>query len=987
MKSRILDTLELLAKGQHVMSGDLMRELDISDSELSARADHLLRSILHNYSFFAVTTIDAFFQKIVRSFAREIGIQTGFKIELDQPKIISEVIDQMLSEMTNDAQLVRWLTSFAIYQINQGKSWDTRRDINNLSKELFNEFLVLNKDKVFGQLDHPGFVEEFVAHVHDKLNQLTEGMTGIGREIGRIYETYGLSADDFAYKSAGVGGYLDKIINGEFADPGKRVYEALEQGKWYSNNSERKEIIDQALAAGLADQLSKALDYYLANNREYQSLSQVVTYIYTFGLLSRIADELNNYREANDLLLISDFPIFLNQIINDSDAPYIYEKVGTRYKHYLIDEFQDTSGLQWNNFKPLILDSLAAGNFSMVVGDVKQSIYRWRGGNWKILLEQIKHDIGEQYIRNEGLSTNRRSKQNIVEFNNDLFDFAPQLLTESLSAPLGQAINSKLNIDAAYTGSSQQLFDESGEGLINIHFYEKNEDIDNPDDYVVAQLVNQIQYLQDANYNLDDIAILVRTNTQGRKIVKGLMDYQLNHEKEGYRYDVISNESLFIKNNAAVHLVLQALNLMSAPNQALSSAQLKYAYRQYHASDDLEFDLAGLPLEQWSILVFSDLVRKIISYFDLEKRETDQAYLLAFQDLILDFLKFEKDNLNDFLDWWQDHDSRSIQVSEDQQAIRLMTVHKSKGLQFKAVLVPYCQWKLDHSGPGEQLLWCSTQGSETLNKVPFVPVRYKTDLSKTLFDDDYYQEKSDVFLDNLNLLYVALTRAEEALFLTIQRSPSSRNMTQVGDLLHAYCSKKELFGDHPMSVRIGQLPAYSRYDQKLTDIVPLRSRKNVERKAQVKLRQKGHILDENVVESINYGQIIHWIFSLIRTKADFTTALDKTQIKFGLTDEEMTEIKSKLREIWDIPQISTWFEPDWEVKNESAILLTNGKLKRPDRVIVKNNDAIVIDYKTGVYHDRHISQVREYKNILNDMGYNNVDGYLIYLSKPELITV
>ncbi|UXX81373.1 UvrD-helicase domain-containing protein [Reichenbachiella carrageenanivorans] len=988
MKSRIQSTLKELAKGQNSMSADLMVELNINEQQLSERADALLKSILHNYSFFAVTTIDAFFQKIVRSFAREIGIQTGFKIELDQSKVISEVIDQMLADMANDPHLVKWLTDFAIYQINQGKSWDTRKDIKNLSGELFNEFLVLNKHKVFEQLSEPDFINNFIKSLNDRRTTLEQGMAAIGGKIKAILDRYGLAKDDFTQKARGVGGFFEGIAQGEFKDANNHTLKAIKEDVWYSKTSKTKDLVESAIGDGIQTLGAQALVYIEENGREYQSLNQVIKYIYTFGLLSRISDEINDYREEHDLLLISDFPVFLNEIINDSDAPYIYEKVGTRYKHYLIDEFQDTSGLQWNNFKPLIQDTLSAGNFSMVVGDIKQSIYRWRGGNWKILLDQIRKDIGENHIKDEGLSTNRRSKQNIVEFNNDLFLRAPELLENHLGGHIGEEIKASLNMQAAYDSSAQQLFDESGDGLIQLHFYEKDEEIDDVNQYVIDELVKYLQYLQKANYQLNDIAILVRTNPQGKTITKGLMEYQLQTGNDGYKYDIISNESLFIKNNPAVHLVLQSLLWLANPIQPLAKAQLHYACRQYGERTDAIWNPTDLIAKESELtkMNMSQMVEAIIHHFQLFNQVGDHAYLLAFQDLILDYLKYERDSLTDFLVWWSDHDTRSIQVSEDQEAIRLMTVHKSKGLQFKVVIVPFCQWSLDH-GTNEQLLWCETNGAQVLEQVPYLPVRYKNDLAKTVFAKDFYLEKADVYLDSLNLLYVALTRAEEALYVMAPVKPFGNSMTSVADLLYQYAKDRSLLAEELVPVQIGKLPPHSEYPSPQEGEVSLTAYDFSPPADRIKLRQQAHILEEAVVESINYGQIIHWIFSLIRSKNDFTMALSKAQIKFGLSDQEMVDIKLKLREIWEIPQIEGWFDVSWQVKNESSILLTNGKLKRPDRVIVKDNRAIVIDYKTGARADGHLRQVQEYKNILGEMGYDQVDGYLIYLSEPDLLAV
>jgi ATP-dependent exoDNAse (exonuclease V) beta subunit len=995
MKSRILSTLEELAKGNHSMSSDLMSILSISSSELQTRSDALLKNILHNYSFFAITTIDTFFQKVVRSFAREVGIQTGFKIELDQPKVISDVIDKMLSEMGQDKQLVGWLTDFAIYQINQGNSWDTRREIKSLSGELFKEFFTLNKGKILEHISKPDFMPQFILQLKNKIEAIEGGLVSIGKKIKVLLDRNQLTQLDFSYGTGGVGGYMTKVSEGKMILPGKRVTDAIENSKWYSKKSEAKASIDNALADGLSEYLTDAVAYVRQHNKEFQTIGQITKYLYTFGLLSRISDEINNYREEHDLLLISDFPVFLNEIIRDSDSHYIFEKVGTRYNHYLIDEFQDTSGLQWNNFRPLIKDTLSAGNFSMVVGDIKQSIYRWRGGNWKILLDQIKVDIGEEYIQDETLKTNRRSKQNIVAFNNKLFNHAPEILENSLTGKIGEAIEAKLNIRSAYKNSEQDLFDESGEGLVDIRFFEKNS-VEDSEEYIGSRLVENLQTLQDANYQLNDICILVRNNVQARQISSLLMRHQLENKRDGYRYDVLSNESLFLKSNPAIHLVLQCLNCIQAPNEKLSEVQLTYALDQYNERMEdekvLSFQVVQSICMELIHLNVSQMVGKIISKLSLFQKQIDHAYLLAFQDTVLDYLQYNQDSLLDFMEWWQEHDTRAVQVSDDLDAIRLMTVHKSKGLQFKVVMIPYCNWKMDHSNM-EQLMWCETSELETFEKVPYVPIRYKTDVVSTVFSDNYYLEKSDVFLDNLNLLYVALTRAEEALFITCPMAKAAKPNSGIGTVAEVILKHVE---DHALvvagvdgqsNVSLGKLPDFTTYKVETANQISLATSCDSLDIDRVNFKHHSVLMDEDRIDAISQGDIVHWIYSKITTKVDFSSAIEKATIRYGLNTEEVLRIKENLRHLWEIPKVAGWFSEGWEVKNESSILLSNGKMKRPDRVIVKEHKAIIIDYKTGEKSSGHIRQVEEYKTILGSMGYKNVEGYLLYMSASELVEV
>ncbi|UXP34206.1 UvrD-helicase domain-containing protein [Reichenbachiella agarivorans] len=983
MKSRIVETLKELSSHGHGMATQLKEDLGLSDAQLKERASQVLLSILHNYSFFAVTTIDAFFQKVVRSFAREIGIHTGFKIELDQNKVLKEVVDQMIQKISEDAQLLKWLTDFAISEINEGKSWDTSKSILTLSKELFKEEVVDKREQVFEKLEETTFMDGLIKNVRQRIVEFESTYRGIGQSAVQMIEGYGLTEGSFTYGSSGVGGYMYKVSQGDIKEPGVRVSKALEEDAWVAKTSKEKDQVMSLVHAGLRDLLTEMVAYYESHVEIYNSLTQVSRQLYAFGLLSRISQEIVQYKDENELLLISDFQLFLNEIISDSDSPYVYEKIGTRYKHYLIDEFQDTSSMQWGNFKPLIQDSLSSGNFNMVVGDVKQSIYRWRGGDWDILLNKVKQGIDASVIDELNLKTNRRSKENIVSFNNDFFEQAPYMIESALQG--GSEI---LRVQEAYDQSSQELFDTSGEGLIQLDFYEKSEV---EKDYPMQILIQNIQTLQRANYALSDIAILVRGNREGREVAQALMNHQMEYPDDGFSYDVLSNESLYIKNNKAVHLMLQLLNYILFPHEKLYKKQVEYALKFWFEDEELPTVMEQIrsKLTKWQSFRLSELIQVIVRQFDLLDSEEDLPYVMAFSDAVDDFLEYESDTIVDFINWWSDHDKRSIQVSENQDAMAIMTIHKSKGLQFKAVLIPFCNWLFDHrAGLMSQFLWSERANDPAVLGLPLVPVKYTATLSNTIFSKDYFAEKHDIHLDNLNLLYVAMTRAEEALFITSAIDKNAKSIKTSGQLVYEYALKQGLIEEDKQQAVVGQLPAFSSYDAKTVSSYSIHPRKlATELGNNIILRYQSRILEEAQIDSINYGDIVHWIFSKITKRSDFSSAIEMAVLKFGLRTTEIDEIKTRLRQIWDLPQVPQWFTDGWEVKNEASILLSDGKMKRPDRVVIKGDRALVIDYKTGAKSAGHIRQVEEYKSILAKMGYKTVEGYLIYFTELEVMKV
>jgi len=985
MKARILDTLADISAGSHSMSPDLMQTLDIRESELKKRANLLLKNIIHNYSAFAVSTIDTFFQKVVRSFAREVGIQGGFKIELDQQKVIVEVIEKLMLKIDQDQELLKYLTQYAIHQINNGKNWDTRKNIQSLSGELFKELFLLHKEEIFEAQKDKQFLSTLINRLKIGQQKFEESYAVFGIKAMKMLDRHHLTVDDFYAGQKGVAGFMHKLANGNLPEPKKNVTNALENDVWYKKNHDKKDALDAVVASGFAAMVREALSFREKRIKHYLTIGEVLRYLFTFGLLSRINEEINDYREENELLLISDFPVFLNEIIHNSDTPYIYEKIGSRFNHYLMDEFQDTSGLQWNNFKPLIKDSLSANHFNMVVGDIKQSIYRWRGGDWKLLLDQVKKDVGEANCIELGLKTNRRSKMKIVEFNNDFFESIPELLDKKLTVSRGGE-SGVSRLSEVYHNSAQQSIESEGSGLVTGVFFDEETELDLQ---VQNQLIQTLNALQDANYQLSDIAILVRKKDEGRKVTNALM--AAGEQSKKYRYDVVSSESLFLKNNAAIHLILQSMKYILDPSNAINRLQLEYAI-------DFHFGIRGNQktfIKKIESLQFRDLretVQQLLIIFEMETNANALAYLMAFQDAILEYEHNENGSIDDFLKWWEEHNDRSVQISDEQNAIRLLTIHKSKGLQFKIVIIPYCNWSLDHRGGfQEQILWAATAGIAPKFSLPYVPIKYGTSLADTEFAEAYLAEKSDIHLDNLNLLYVAMTRAEEGLYIFCS-PPTKNSLEKASDLVYQYALKNELIQqkiEHSQTFAIGRLPGYTTYDQHGTTTVQIETQRKKEEEnhdSRYKVRDY-YQLDEEILRSINYGKIVHSILSQIITENDFEPVIDHAKVRYNLDTKALGKVKDQLDAIRSIREVSDWFSGKWKVKNEPGILKPDGHLRRPDRIMTTGHKAIIVDFKTGQMSDKHQNQLKEYRDLMLQMGYESVACYILYLNEPELVSV
>lgn len=1020
MKSRIMQELHNLAKGEKSGHFKVIKELNeyktADDSKVTKQAQFILKKILHDFSHFSITTIDSFFQKILTSFFKEIGLHSGYTIEMDRNLVIDKVIDGLLLELGENKLLTSRMVQFSKEKILEGEHWDIEKELKQLSKEIFTEDFKLKEHEIIAALKDNELVEQF----QKKLFAIKKGYEKELRNIGevglKVMERYQLTVDQFSFKKAGVAGSFLNLINNNFNRDGERVKKAIDSiDAWYPKDSKLPEGTKQAVYNELNALLKKALGYCDAESQKYLSSCEAIKYYNQFGLLSEILRKLQDYRDNEQALLMSDIAYFLRQITAENDSSFIFEKTANWYKHYIIDEFQDTSLFQWDNFKPLIENSLAEGtNLNMIVGDVKQSIYRWRGGNWTLINNRIEQEINE--VEPLVLNENWRSGVNIIKFNNSLFESAASILQHHFDSALPTSFKDSLGeklIEQVYEKSMQNfpLAKNDHGGYVQIKFYEQNEEEDLVwKDLAKRNLVSQIDSFKKLNYRLSDMAVLVRNNKEAKEIADILLQNSI---------DVISSESLSLGNSIAVRILVGAIRYINEPMDAINLAMLIYEYTHYinkePFSENLLHELFSNPQptnlkSQLYVLLqmpLYELAEELIRILDLSVKQEELPYLQTFQDAILNYSRNKKNDLASFLEWWGEYGKKkTVFISEGQNAVQIMTIHKSKGLSFKIVFMPFCNWKIETEAQKANILWVQSN-HEPFNEIPYFPVKYTKELAKTYFAPAYYQEMLNGFIDNLNLLYVASTRAIDAMVILAPKPKIGKDgfkISTVADVLYAALSKNT--GSQPDMDHYVKMQQHWNPETGIFELGEIKANtKTTELKKQFTLNMhhsytwrnritiRRHAkdyfspLNDASADKVNYGTLMHEVLKNIQLNTELEQVLESMYIQGKLSVEQKLHLANVLQNFLNLAEVKPWFSGKWKVKNERAILLGSGKIKIPDKVLIDGTSAIVIDFKTGKESAQYEKQIKEYMGILQQMGYEQVSGFLAYIEERKIVSV
>lgn len=1021
MKMRILSQLYGIWKhlpDSRTYTDRICDDLDMKPEAVSQRAGIALRLLIHNYRYFRIETIDSFFQTVLRNLARELDLTANLRIELNDTQVEEHAVDKLIEELDTNNEILRLIIEYINDNIADDKSWNVIGHIKTFGKTIFRDFYKEESRTMAEKAGERTFMKQYAEKMRREMDDSRRRMESIADEFFEVLASEGLSVDDLSYKNSGVAGLFIKMKNGTFDESivGKRATDCLTDiGKWYSAKSPKRDTI-HALALGpLTDLLHMAIEERPRQWRRYKSAELTLRHLYQLRLLGSIENKVRELNEEANRFLLSDTQQLLHSLISGSDSPFIFEKIGTQLEHVMIDEFQDTSSVQWRNFKVLLMECMSHENASnLIVGDVKQSIYRWRSGDWR-LLNNIDNQFSdsERMLNVKSLTMNYRSAGNVIHFNNTFFKRAVEAECETIGDDKDALHAAQLR--SAYADVSQQMPERSiGNGYVSVKLLPGDE----YEQSTLDELTDTVKQLCNNGIDAGSIAILVRTNKHIPLIAKHITEHIPDVR-------IVSDEAFRLDASLAVCTLIQALHLLTHRDDVLTRANLIKTYMLNIKGQGIsEQDIADhsqtlLPeaytdcMDELSAMPLYDLTERLYAIFQLERLSGQSAYICAFYDQLSTFTQDHIADIDSFVaEWERTIHNKTIQ-SDEPDGIRIISIHKSKGLEFDNVIIPFCDWQLEKTSGN--ILWCKPTEAP-FDEMPIIPVDYsRKGMTGTIYEKDYMDEYLQNCVDNLNLLYVAFTRAGRNLFVIGRRdTKNSRSqliqacLTDIATELHATITGMD-DGDneHPITFEYGSLTVKDNsgchdyisdnvFTQSITpihiNIATFANKTEFVQSNQSRDFISGDNGEENDrKEYIKAGNVLHKVLSEIRTTDDIDGAMQHLENEGMLDKTSAEKLTAMMRKRLSSPQVADWFDGRWKLFNECSILSTaeSGEIieRRPDRVMTDGNKMIVVDFKFGTPKENYRKQVREYMHLLETMGHENVEGYLwfVYGNKIERV--
>ncbi len=1015
MKERIIDEVFVLStepqKSQYY--AQLTRPdttgKRLSDAALQKRAQEILKGMLTDYTNVHISTIDSFFQQVLRSFAHEMNLQGNYEVELDSNAVLDHAVSEFLLALDpeTDKETFQWLLEFANSRMKEGSGWNVHQDLYLLSKQLLTEAYSTHADAIKAFTENKQQMREYMQMLNKIQRTWRDELKKLGTEGLSLLDQMNLVPTDFSGNGKGATLYFARYAQAETEELKSTLVKWSENpDAWFKKNDPHHNQLSQNDKDALQDLMRRLVAHLSpAGKRQYLSAQCIRRNFYQLGLLSCLRAAADQYCKDQGVKLISDTTQLLNELVKDQDSPFIYEKTGNRILSFMIDEFQDTSGVQWNNFKPLLENSLGIDCRNLIVGDVKQSIYRWRGSDWELLdsvLPNFKPNYQAKDEKNNELRDNWRSDRRIIAFNNEFFKQTSQAL-----ADLDPENPSMRKIAAIYSDVEQTISAEREkhkpvqDGLL--HFEQLiPEEGENYEKAVQRRLPELVIALQQQGYQPHQILILCRKGSQCKACAESLLTYKKQHPDSTYGFDILTEEALQLASRQVIQALIVFLQYIREPKSEYRKALAGCHY----------LALKGYPMEQaidrwfnqkdpvYNVLELQNLplyemVEQLIAHLP-QTTQQDTGYLQAFRDILLEFCAKQGPSLDAFLHWWDEKcDSLSITTPAGQNAIRIMTIHKSKGLGEDAVIVPFAMGSMDINTSHKELLWC------TPNEAPFqqpglvLPVQIDKTLSDTIFSNDFAEERLRAIIDNLNTVYVAFTRAKHALcILSPAPAQKSSTLTQEG-LLTDY------FGGDQLELKV-QEDETTATEAAGTDYTPNEGRDSTsipaDRPAPIRIApQTAHALPqikeskEPQTEAIDKGNTLHDALSAVKDYTDVEAPIRKyfASGRSEALNMSIDEVVEKVQALLKNPKVTAWFSPENRVLNERNIITYTTHTQRPDRMVfTPSGQAIIIDYKTGEeIPSKHQRQVRYYKQLLHQMGIQQVQAYLWYLASDKVVEV
>lgn len=986
---------------------------NLSEDDIRLAAGTALQYMLHDYSRFRVETIDSFFQSVMRNLARELELSPNLNIELNNTEVLSDAVDSLIEKLTPSSPVLAWLLDYINERIADDKRWNVSNEIKRFGWNIFDEGYIEQGEGLRQQLKDPNTIKLYRNELREMETEALEQMKGFYDQFIGELEAHALTPEDLKGGARGIGSYFRKLRDGRLSDKdtvNATLKNSLDDAKnWATKTSAQKNEIIRLAETSLLPLLQDAETFRPRNNKIVNSCRLSLQHLNKLQLLAHIDEEVRELNREHNRFLLSDTNALLHNLVRDGDSSFVFEKIGANIRNVMIDEFQDTSRMQWDNFKILLLEGLSQGADSLIVGDVKQSIYRWRNGDWGILNALGTKDASFPFpVRVETLKTNRRSETNVIRFNNNLFTAAVEYLNMLHLKELQEDCHP---LQRAYADVAQESPRTEAKGYIKATFLEPDEEHDYTE-LTILSLGEEVQRLLEAGVKLNDITILVRKN----KNIPPIADYF----DKTMHLSVVSDEAFRLDASQAICMLIDALRYLSNPEDKVACASLMMNYESGIKKQGGDWDslLTAKPeealpeafvtgMETLRLMPLYELLEELFSLFEMKRIEEQDAYLFSFFDAVTEYLQNNSSDLDAFIRYWNETLCNKTIPSGEMDGIRILSIHKSKGLEFHTVLIPYCDWKLENE-TNNQLIWCSPTEAP-FSTLDIVPVNYSSTMAESVYRQNYLDERLQLWVDNLNLLYVAFTRAGKNLIFWCKKGQKGTMSELLANALPQVAAREgDENWDEKEPYENGELcpSKYTGTDEHLPD-PPKTSANRLAQKPDklpvhmesmrhdIEFRQSNRSADfiqgvdeeESDNRFINRGRLLHTLFSAIETEKDIDNAIDQLVFE-GIIGKPETEksIRELTHHAFSLLQVQDWYSGNWHLFNECDIIWQErGELhtRRPDRVMVRGNEIVVIDFKFGKQNKKYNKQVQGYMQLLTRMGYlkENIKGYLWYVEE------
>lgn len=996
MKERVLGNLRAFSDGEsNDMFDVIVQENKLNPEKLQKKSRRILENVLQNYSAFNITTIDSFTHRLIRTFAYDLGLPLNFDVEMDGAKLISEAVDVLISKIGYNKELTNVLVSFSLQKVEDDKAWDVSKELNTIASILLNETDANHVQKL--QLKSVSDFKKIEKQLNAKKVEIENFFEKNGKEGLALIENAGLEYKNFVYSelpkhfikltTVSKNRYDDIKYNG-------RLQKNIDNDIFYSKSTKPdiKSSID-AISSDLLRVYEEGKLLYDKHHGNYLLIDMVLKSIIPLAVLNHIQKELTDIKEQNSICLSAEFNSMISDKIKNEPAPFIYERIGERFKHFFIDEMQDTSALQWQNLIPLINNTLSQeGGSLMLVGDAKQAIYRWRGGKAEQFIDLSIDKEGTEnnpfYIEKklENLATNFRSFSEVIEFNNEFFSHIASFLKNPTYKSLYEI------------GNKQGLNKNSG-GYVQLDFLDQSELSKEEKEISYAEKVLEIVQNLDSNFKRKDICVIVRTKKDGIAVANYLTENEV---------PIISSETLLLQNSLKVQFIVNILTYIQNPlNLNAKFKALNYLkdfvvidsseHLFYKELVELEPEEFFKSLERYQIgfnydaflkMPFYESVEYLIRAFKL--LSTTDAYVQFFLDFILDFQRKNYHDLSAFLiEWEQKKEKLSIAVSEGVDAVRIMTIHKSKGLEFPVVIFPCDRDVTNEINP---TVWVEDLDQSVFEGLSTSMISCAKRITYTgkKGDEIYNERQSELALDNFNLLYVSLTRAVEQLYIIteykVDKKTGNENVNFFSGLFMSFLKSLEdrnTWEEGKLSYSFGEKHRFLPMKKKAESEEVIVQEKFISspwESHEIKIvSNSSKHWGEDHEFAVNYGLLIHEMLSKIITEKDMIPVVDFYTNSGFILSKDVESIKNKLEKVICHSELNQYFQDDYEVYTEREILDENKNILIPDRLMLKGKEAIIVDFKTGKKMNSYKDQLDGYARVLTEIGYEVKGKLCVYI--------